>query len=44
VASAVLAGAMLPRAFKTRKALPAVLSVGAVAAGGYYIKKMAEYM
>ncbi|RUS19403.1 transmembrane proteins 14C-domain-containing protein [Endogone sp. FLAS-F59071] len=42
-ASVVLAGAMIPRAIRTRKPVPVVLGVSAVLAGGYYIKKIVDY-
>lgn len=42
-ASTLLAGSMIPRAIKTRKPMPIVLSVISLAAGGYYVKKVIEY-
>jgi uncharacterized membrane protein (UPF0136 family) len=42
-ASTILAGSMIPRAIKTRKPMPIVLSVISLAAGGYYVKKVIEY-
>lgn len=44
-ASAILAGAMLPRAIKSgfKKPVPAALSVISLAAGAYYVKKVIEY-
>lgn len=34
---------MLPRAIKTAKPVPAVLSVLSIGAGAYYVKKIIEY-
>ncbi|KAI7857807.1 transmembrane proteins 14C-domain-containing protein [Circinella umbellata] len=46
VASAILAGAMIPRAIKSgfKKPVPVAMSVVALAAGGYYVKKVIDYM
>lgn len=42
-ASVILGGAMIPRAIKTRKPVPVVMSLVSLAAGGYYVKKVIEY-
>ncbi|EIE89956.1 hypothetical protein G6F57_000004 [Rhizopus arrhizus] len=42
-ASAILGGAMIPRAIKTKKPLPIALSVISLTAGSYYVKKIIEY-
>ncbi|KAI8342954.1 transmembrane proteins 14C-domain-containing protein [Chlamydoabsidia padenii] len=41
--SLLLTGAMLPRAIKTKKALPIALAVTSFAAGAYYTKKVVDY-
>ncbi|KAI8149306.1 transmembrane proteins 14C-domain-containing protein [Fennellomyces sp. T-0311] len=44
-ASTVLAGAMLPRAFKSgfKKPVPVAMSAISLVAGAYYVKKVIEY-
>ncbi|OZJ01640.1 hypothetical protein BZG36_05294 [Bifiguratus adelaidae] len=42
-ASAILAGSMVPRAVRTRKPIPIILSVGATLAGAFYVKKIIDY-
>ncbi|ORZ23440.1 transmembrane proteins 14C-domain-containing protein [Absidia repens] len=41
--SVVLAGAMIPRAIKTKKPVPIALALTSLAAGAYYTKKVIDY-